>query len=143
MSSDAPGGDLPATGRSPEGAPEPAPAGWGSGPLPSSSSGTVQPPVAENVTIFQSVNGSAFAPLVAATVSNGAYQYTYTPAGLGNYQFKAAWGGSDAYSSTESTAVPVSVTPPASLSDYWLYYVAAVLGIIFVAVIVFIIRSRK
>jgi len=106
-------------------------------------SGTVQPPVAENVTIFQSVNGSAFAPLVAATVSNGAYQYTYTPAGLGNYQFKAAWGGSDAYSSTESTAVPVSVTPPASLSDYWLYYVAAVLGIIFVAVIVFIIRSRK
>ena len=42
MSSDAPGGDLPATGRSPEGAPEPAPAGWG--PAPSSASGTVQPP---------------------------------------------------------------------------------------------------
>ena len=33
MSSDAPGGDLPATGRSPEGAPEPAPAGWGAGSL--------------------------------------------------------------------------------------------------------------
>ena len=42
MSSDAPGGDLPVTGRSPGGAPEPAPTGWGS--VRSSASGAVQPP---------------------------------------------------------------------------------------------------
>ncbi len=94
--------------------------------------------------IFQSVNGSTFAPIATATVSNGAYQYTYAPADLGSYQFKAVWAGNDAYSSSESTAVSVSIViPPTSLSDYWLYYVIAVLGIILLAIIVYLIRSRK
>ena len=62
MSSDAPGGDLPATGRSPEGAPEPAPAGWGSGPLPSSASGTVQPPQWDAPTGQPPVSGGWGAP---------------------------------------------------------------------------------
>jgi len=73
-----------------------------SGSLSASRSGTV--------TIYQSVNGSAFTTLTTVSMSNGAYTYSYTPSSLGTYQFKASWPGDDQYNSAESTTVTVTVS---------------------------------
>jgi peptide/nickel transport system substrate-binding protein len=62
------------------------------------------------VTIYQSVNGSAFTTLTTVSMSNGAYTYSYTPSGLGTYQFKASWPGDDQYNSADSATVTVTVS---------------------------------
>lgn len=73
-----------------------------SGSLSATRSGTV--------TIYQSVNGSAFTTLTTVSMSNGAYTYSYTPSGLGTYQFKASWPGDDQYNSADSATVTVTVS---------------------------------
>ena len=89
-------------------------------------------------------NSSAFSALAVTAVTNGSFQLAFTPTGIGSYQFKAVWVGNSAYNGADSTVVSVTaVTPPLQLSDYWLYYVIAILGIVFVAILVVNWRTRK
>jgi outer membrane protein assembly factor BamB len=73
-------------------------------------SGTLSPAQAGDVTIYESINGSAFTVLSAATLSSGSYSYKFNPSSLGSYKFYSSWPGNSQYNPAQSSTTTVSVT---------------------------------
>jgi len=79
-------------------------------------SGALTPARPGTVTIYQSVNGSGFAALTTATLSNGQYSLAVTPSSLGAYQFRANWPGDDLYNPADSSTTSVTVSAQPTLT---------------------------
>ena len=73
-------------------------------------SGALIPAQSGIVTIWESINSSAFIALNNATLANGAYTYTFNPSAIGSYQFYASWPGNSQYSSSNSPLTAVSIS---------------------------------
>ena len=85
-------------------------------------SGTITPSQTGQVSIHQSVNGSAFSQIGNATLSSGAWSYQTTITQPGTYAFYALWIGNDQYYSAMSqsqvsvTSTPQKTTPVVTIS---------------------------
>ncbi|MDD1776100.1 MAG: carboxypeptidase-like regulatory domain-containing protein [Candidatus Methanomethylicus sp.] len=71
-------------------------------------SGTITPSATGTVTIWQSVNSSAYQQIANATLTSGAYTSQYTIAGPGTYQFKASFAGNEQLNPAQSSSVTVN-----------------------------------
>jgi outer membrane protein assembly factor BamB len=74
-------------------------------------SGTLTPAQSGTVTIYESINGSAwgFYTPNEATLSGGAYSLKLRPEDEGTYQFYANWPGNSQYTAASSSIVTVTV----------------------------------
>ncbi|HPC28076.1 MAG TPA: hypothetical protein PKX17_05045, partial [Candidatus Methanomethylicus sp.] len=85
-------------------------------------SGAITPSQTGQVSIHQSVNGSAFSQIGSATLSSGAWSYQTTITQPGTYAFYALWIGNDQYYSAMSqsqvsvTSTPQKTTPVVTIS---------------------------
>jgi outer membrane protein assembly factor BamB len=74
-------------------------------------SGTITPAQSGTVTIYESINGSAWGALDSyqASLSNGAYSNVHFTTDVGTYQFYAVWPGDSQYNPSQSSIVTVAV----------------------------------
>ncbi len=97
--------------------------------------GTVNPPASGEVTLTQSVNGSAPQFVANVSLTNGAYSYQYNLSAAGNYTFQARFVGNAQLYPANSSTVTVSSKKAAPIipEDYTWYAVGGV--VLLVAII--------
>jgi glutamine amidotransferase-like uncharacterized protein len=103
-------------------------------------SGSLSPAQAGDVTIFRSINNSAFVSIGTAARSNGAYSYQTSLNDTGTYWFKASWPGNENYNASTSGAITVTAT--AAGIDPLLYVVIAGVVIVAIAAAVYFMRRK-
>jgi outer membrane protein assembly factor BamB len=105
-------------------------------------SGTISPSTSGTVSIYESVNGSAFTQIASPVLTDGAYSYQCTLSELGTYVFQTSFQGNVQYNATQSTLVSVS-SATAGGTNYTLYITIIVIIIAIIIIAAYYSMSRR
>lgn len=109
-------------------------------------SGSLAPAQSGTVTIYSSVNGSAWSQLGTAQLSAGSYTYTTALSQPGAYMFYATWSGNENYNAaTSANAQAAAQAPqPAAAGDNALLIIAGVIiAVVVIAALYFLMKRKK